>query len=235
MIRKIFKKLKIAPGYINRHILSPRILNMKYRDILAKNKGLEGKYSGKRCFILGSGPSIKEINIKKLQNEYIFAVNTFYQHPDFHFLKFQNYLLIDSGLPSEFSFSLVKSLSETLDKEANVFFSIKDMEEIEKTGLFSDKHKFYLVTQGIISEYFDFNIDLDRVLPWPKNSVLMCMMIAVYMGFKKVYLLGCEHNFLSFNVGRGGTINYPRFHPDKIGHIDTSDLEIAKKYKGNNH
>jgi len=33
---------------------------LKYKDLVAKNIELKDKHKGERCFILGSGPSIKK-------------------------------------------------------------------------------------------------------------------------------------------------------------------------------
>mgnify|MGYP001610770756 CR=1 FL=1 len=95
----------------------------------------------------------------------------------------------------------LKHKSNTADPVITYFFHIKGKSLIERERLFSKNKIYYLSSQGIISEHFDFNIDLDKTLPWPKNSILSCLMIAVYLGFREIYLLGCEHNFLTLNVG----------------------------------
>src|SRR3546814_5642176 len=35
-------------------------------------------FKGKRCFIIGNGPSLNKIDLSLLRNEYSFAVNSFY-------------------------------------------------------------------------------------------------------------------------------------------------------------
>ena len=54
-------------------------------------KNFENKYVGKRCFIIGSGPSLTKENLSLLKNEKIFIVNRAYKalqlglpHYDFH-------------------------------------------------------------------------------------------------------------------------------------------------------
>ena len=56
---------------------------LKYKNLVAKNIELKDIHKGKRCFILGSGPSIKKENLKPLKNEIVFALNNFYVHEDF--------------------------------------------------------------------------------------------------------------------------------------------------------
>jgi len=55
----------------------------KYCDIVKNNVELKDKHKGGRCFMLGSGPSIKDENLKPLKNEIVFALNNFYVHDDF--------------------------------------------------------------------------------------------------------------------------------------------------------
>ena len=56
---------------------------LKYKEIVKNNVELKDKHKGGRCFLLGSGPSIKDENLKPLKNEIVFALNNFYVHDDF--------------------------------------------------------------------------------------------------------------------------------------------------------
>jgi hypothetical protein len=40
--------------------------------------GLKDAYRGKRCFIIGNGPSLKRTDLTKLQGEYTFGMNRIY-------------------------------------------------------------------------------------------------------------------------------------------------------------
>ena len=42
-------------------------------------KELKDKYKGKRCFIIGNGPSLTKADLEMLQNEITFATNKIYQ------------------------------------------------------------------------------------------------------------------------------------------------------------
>jgi len=63
----------------------------KNKSILAKNKELAGAYQGQRCFVIGNGPSLNQLDLAKLKDEQVFACNLFYRHdlietirPDFY-------------------------------------------------------------------------------------------------------------------------------------------------------
>src|SRR5205085_1510966 len=50
---------------------------------IEENRGLMGRHSSeKRCFVIGNGPSLKEMDLKRLSEEYTIGANSFYKHPD---------------------------------------------------------------------------------------------------------------------------------------------------------
>ena len=41
-------------------------------------KSLHNKFAGKRCFIVGNGPSLNKLDLNLLKDEFSFAVNSIY-------------------------------------------------------------------------------------------------------------------------------------------------------------
>lgn len=229
-------KLKRVFRYLYRNYFLPKYLTYKNRHILEINKELKNKYFGKRCFIVGGGPSIKEMDLSQLSNEFTFVVAEFDKNPQYNNLQPKFYILSDSTYFTEGESEYWNQMFEKKDKSVNtnttLFLNLGAKDYVDKKGLFS-KHKFYYVgTQGIISENFDFNIELDKYVPWPKNSVLLCMIIAVYLGFKEICLLGCEHNFLCFNIGRGQgkDLAYSHNYKDELSDIDKTNDQVVKRF-----
>lgn len=227
------KKFQKASGYFHRNFLLPRILNFKNREILAKNKKLKNIYKGKRCFLIGGGPSIKQIDLGRLKNEYTFVVAEFDKNPQFHALNPKFHILSDSTYftegESEYWNEQFTRKDQTISPTTTIFVNLDAKTFIEKRNMFSRHNLFYIGTQGIMTENFPFNIELDKYVPWPKNSILLCLVIAAYLGFEKIYLLGCEHNFLSFNIGKGKDIAYSHSYEDEISRTDTTDTKAVQK------
>ena len=200
---------------------------------MAKNKELQNKYGSKRCFLVGGGPSVKNIDLGTLKNEYTFVMGEFDNNPQFDSLNPKFYVIGDSVYFTEGESKYWNKQFEKKDKSiksgTNIFVSLDARNFIEKYNLFANHKFYYFGTQGIISENFPFNINLDRYLPWPKNSMLLSMMIAVYLGFEEIYLLGCEHNFLCFNIGQGKAISYDYGHKDSVTEADIYNDEVVKK------
>jgi hypothetical protein len=58
------------------------------------------------------------------------------------------------------------------------------------------------------------------------------MMAATWMGFNEIYLLGCEHNWLSQKLGPTKSLAWSHSYDDETSKLDTADNEILKKYIG---
>lgn len=223
-----FIKNKIK--YIYNNLIYPRILNRKYQDILKKNLAIKNKYLGQRCFIFGGGPSMKEVDLNLFKDEQVLVVNDFDRHPQFPLLQHVNHVIPDSWYfmddRTTYFWERLKHKSDHASPPTIYFFHVKGKNLVEKEDWFNQNKIYYLNSQGIISEHFDFNIDLDKTLPWPKNSLLSCLMIAVYMGFREIYLLGFEHSYLATHTGLepGKSRSVEHFYVNKELE-DTSNLK----------
>ena len=68
---------------------------IKYKKLLDRNKELVGKYQGRRCFVVGNGPSLKNQDLTKLKGEVVFTVNWMMRSPLFDTLKPTYHVIID--------------------------------------------------------------------------------------------------------------------------------------------
>jgi len=48
------------------------------KQILNRNSVFIDKYKGKRCFVIGNGPSLNKVDLSKLNGEIIIVMNFFY-------------------------------------------------------------------------------------------------------------------------------------------------------------
>src|SRR3989338_261422 len=235
----IIKQLKYIQNYIYQNILLPKILNIKYKDILLKNFELKNIKRGKRCFIIGGGPSINEIDLSLLKNEETFCMNELDQHPMYKEIQPKYHSLIDTAYFTQpldyFHTQQFLKKTNTISPSTSVFVNIKAKEFIKKHEMFTGHCLYYISMQGIMNDKFDFNIDIEKTIPFPKNSALLCLLLAVYMGYSKIYLLGCEHNFLSVHIAADKSLSYGWAYKDARDDLDTSNPEIVKKYLDERH
>lgn len=234
MLSNFAKKLKVIPSYFYRNYAAPRLYSIRDRKILSKNLELKNIHAGKRCFLIGAGPSITTTDLSKLNKEFTFVVNQFETNkqymalkPKFHIIAGGNYYL-ESG--PEYWRNSFKEKSQLISSETKIIVGIGAKPVIEKQGLFKQHQIYFLGTQGIFSDKVPFNISLDRYIPNPKNSILMCLIAAVWMGFDEIYLLGCEHSFLNKPLGPNKSLSFDHSYDDPAFNLGQVDNEVLKKY-----
>ncbi|MGO7040438.1 hypothetical protein ACCS60_19015 [Rhizobium acaciae] len=180
----------------NRHKFSVDVASS-----LAENRQLAGLHAGQRCFILGNGPSVKGLDLSRLQGENVITVSNGYLHSDFG--KFQSRYhcvpQITYGLmTSEDVIDWFNEMHSHLGG-AELFLSSTEAELVRKHNLFSGRTVRYLV----LGESFDERtseeiVDISQPVPRVESVPVMALMIAMYLGFKEVILLGVDHDrFLS--------------------------------------
>jgi len=209
------------------------LLYLKYREILMCNKKLKNT-KNKRCFIIGTGPSIKDQDLLRLKNEYTFVVNTFWNHPQYQAIDPAYYILTD---PEVFPNNRDRGdfwQKEILEKTSvietcprtELFLNISGKEFVEKNNLFREHAIHYLALSGHFRDNLNFNTDIDRVIPTTKNVIVAAIIIATYMGFDELYLLGCEHSFLA----QPAQDYYRKFQEFYKTNYDEKNPEQIKRY-----
>lgn len=228
------KKIKIMSSYLYRNFLAPNLYSIRDKDILSLNLSIKNKYENKRCFVIGNGPSVSNLDMGRLSNEHTFVMAEFEKNtqatrlrPKFHIISDSVYFTEDL---TEYWPRRLREKDKDISKDTTMIINLAAKKFIEKYHLFKNHHVYYVGTQGIFTDNLPFNINIDHYVPQPKNSVLMCLMVAVWMGFKEIYLLGCEHNFLSHNMGYGKSLSFSHSYDDEISKLDSTNDEVLKKY-----
>lgn len=166
-------------------------------------KQFHNKYHGKRCFILATGPSLTIEDVKALKNEYTFGMNSLVK--------------IFDELGWETTFLGIQ--------DYNVFGSLqKEIGATKNTTLFcgSNLKKRYKLPERA----YEFPLDLMNHVVHPTDHyktgfsedcsvrvydgytiTYSLIQLAVYLGFKEIYLLGCDcgysgskHHFVEHGV-----------------------------------
>lgn len=183
---------------------------LKYRHLLTQNEALKDLHRGKRCFILGSAPSIKRENLSLLKDEIVLPLNNFYVHQDFLEIMSGNvpkYYVIAPIHPPQTEETWVKWFRDMETHTPQNVHMVLGLDGypgnikylLDKYGLFKNhKINWYLSGLDISSEYeFKYkDIQLTRML-WAAATVsTYALIIALYMGFDEIYLLGVDCNLI---------------------------------------
>jgi len=168
-----------------------------YRAALARNTALRNAHLGQRCFILATGPSIRRQDLGALRTETCIAVSNFFVHPDYRVIAPRYHCFAPHHPPiTEEAWQSWMDEAENATGSATLFFGLQDRIRNQRHGRFSNRRVHYLkfgATWGTVSRS---GIDLARALPGPQSVPVMALMAAIYMGFREVYLLGCDHDWV---------------------------------------
>ena len=199
MVVKLNKEGQETPFYM--HLSQKDILaSQKLRPILERNRIFKNIHEKKRLFILCCGPSIQKMDLTVLQNEFTMAVSCFYLHKDIRIIHPTYYC--SAQWSGQWSDETAKNVGleyvreiKKYTEDSRYFFSVHDKEMIEKSAAF-DIDEVYYYDFGISSllyEEFDF---CQKIMPIQSVTIL-CLQLALYMGFQEIYLLGTEHDYLA--------------------------------------
>jgi hypothetical protein len=163
-------------------------------------------HRGKRCFIIGNGPSLKQTDLTRLRNEFTFGMNRFY-------LSFEQL---------GFETSYFVSMNDLVVEQC-----AEDIRKLEMPKFLSWRARKWITpddrTQFIYSSYTGPGFTKDMTgRVWESATVTyVSLQLAYYMGFSTVILIGVDHNFVSQGkpnttvVSQGDDPNH--FHANYFG------------------
>ena len=215
---------------------------LKHSYLLKTNINLKNKHKGEKCFILGSGPSIKDEDLKPLKNEIVFALNNFYVHDDFSEIMsgdVEKYYMTAPIHPPQTETEWKEWFSDmenNMPKYVNLIFGISNQINTAKRildhyNLFEHNQKYWFYGGININDYYNFkqrDIDITR-MTWKADTIsIYSLIFALYMGFSEIYLLGMDHNYICNNES-----NY-RFYQKGI-HQNNEDERTIKDASRTKH
>jgi len=184
--------------YLERfHIKYPQFVELIKTNVKFKNRHL-----GDRCFILGNGPSLREQDLSLLRDEYVFTVNNLCRYDGFQAIK-SNYhfyadpIYFDTNNKNEAVVLLrnafIKDIKTEYSKNDTVcFLSTLGYDLVIANNLKSHAKIEYYSTPLKFYDGYDEDIDYAKPAPAFHTVVQWCITMAIYMGFKEIYLLGCD-------------------------------------------
>lgn len=176
--------------------------NPDFKRYSSKNAELKNKYAGKRCFIIGNGPSLKTVDFSQLADEYTFTVNQLPRNDkfgkmktNFHVWADERFFNLDLSKSEDLElFNVMKAVS-TEDNNPVVFYKWTAREMIERNHLEKTLNIRYFGDIGMdIPKALTFGGALNICEPLPIFSTVIhyAICLAVYMGFQEIFLLGCD-------------------------------------------
>jgi hypothetical protein len=188
----IFKR-----GYLSLQARTRPYINkyFQYTVYGQKINKLKNIHKGERCFIIGNGPSLTAEDLDKIKNEYSFALNRIYLifdktdwRPTFYCSEDEKLLKSITSIIDEYEFDY-KFMPIWLKWYHDI--DLKNVTYISTTSEKDDSGLPY------------FSESVERCTGAGGTVTYTAMQIAVYMGFKEIYLLGIDHNYNILKNNKG--------------------------------
>lgn len=175
------------------------LLNSSYRlkPELKNNIKYKNIHTGRRCFIIGNGSSLKEQDLSPLSDEITFVMNAFWKHPVISsawqptYYCFADPLTFDGSVAwTPFFINLNKKIKKSL-----FFIPAFGKKIVEKYNMLPIDKTFYVLFDDCYKLIKD--IDLASKVPSVQSTSQLALEIAIYMGCSPIYLLGMDHDWLA--------------------------------------
>lgn len=177
-------------------------------------KSLKNIHEGKRCFLIGNGPSLYVQDLDKLKGELTFACNRIYLlfsdtdwRPTYYTISDPLFAQAYRGdINNNRTFKIFSDSVRPYFKDATDIVWLEQLQYTRDDDL-SD---------------FAFSTDLARGVCHGASTLYIQMQIAFYMGIKQIYLIGADFNYkiqtkgirsgMGYIVNDSGEKNH--FHPN---------------------
>jgi hypothetical protein len=144
-------------------------------------ENLRDAYRGKTCFVLGNGPSLRQMDLQPLEKLFTFGMNRIY-------------LLFNEMSFTPSFYVCINPL--VIQQSASEISGIRALKFIN----WSERNLFIQTTETIyLRELFTpvFSTDLRRGVWGGATVTFVALQIAYFLGFQKVILIGVDHRFKS--------------------------------------
>ena len=166
------------------------------------NVALKGMHPGGRAFIVGNGPSVNIQNLRLLKGETVFSVSSGYHHKDYAWIAPRYHCVPSITYGTMTADDVTGWFREMHDRlgGAELFLAESEASLVRRRALFQGRRVRYLAFGGDFDPGSTRIPDIAARVPGVQSVTVMALMLALYMGFREIYLLGVEHD--QFRTGR---------------------------------
>lgn len=192
MNRQAIKKLVPAPAWSigsntywwwhnrGRHVWAQALSGL-WRQNLHRLESYRDCHKGKRCFIIGNGPSLRQMDLSPLRDEFTFGMNRIYL------------LFPDLGFTTTYLVSVNELILEQCAAEMKALPLPKFVTWRARRWFAGDASTLFLDSDFTGPE--NFTGDLTGRVFEGFTVTYISLQLAFYMGFQEAILIGVDHNF----------------------------------------
>ena len=171
---------------------NPFLVRKYKKQLSQKLSSIEGNYSG-RCFIIGNGPSLKNIDFESLKYEYTFGSNYIFKNKDlFDALNLDFYIVQDRKAMFKIKDIIDFLNSDNTIKKIAIYNYSKHVNITDRKNIYF----FYgnLLRSKFVKLFDKKKIDLLDIYP---TVTITMMQIAIKLGFTELVMVGVDASISS--------------------------------------
>jgi len=169
--------------------LTARMLDPRWRESCRRLEAYRNAYQGRRCFIIGNGPSLRQTDLSRLEGEFTFGMNRIY-------LMFPELGFTTSCLVVVNELVIGQSAAEMMALTMPKFITWRARRYTPAGSRFrQDASTMYLDTDFTGPE--NFSGEATRRLFEGFTVTYAAMQLAFFMGFQQAILVGVDHNYVT--------------------------------------
>lgn len=163
-----------------RHVMA-QSLDPRWAESRHRLLDYQDKYCHQRCFIIGNGPSLRQMDLRPLKNEFTFGMNRIY-------LAFPEWGFSTSCLVSVNDLVLEQCAEEMKSLGIPKFLTWR-----ARSWFHGDSKAIFLDSDFTGPE--NFSGDATRRIFEGFTVTFVALQLAFFMGFEEAILIGVDHNF----------------------------------------
>ena len=168
------------------------LIEPDFADAAKILRGYKNKYEGRRCFIIGNGPSLKPEDLDKI-----------HANGDFSIASNRIFLIFDKTewRPNIYTSRDTAGLKPSIDLISEIESELKLLLLMPRQKMLPVRNavplrelptnNMWLITRSMTP----FSDDITRGVYLTNTITYVNMQIAVYLGFKEIYLIGIDHQY----------------------------------------
>ncbi|MDT8446890.1 MAG: hypothetical protein RRB13_08335 [bacterium] len=193
--------------------------DLKARPLLKANAQLKDRHLGERCFLLATGRTLRDLDLRVFKEEFIFGCNRLYENKTLKEADCNYYVNATSmhnlwgnkAVPEGSPIVYYRLIEEALGEHTEMILDLSNHDFVQEQGFFKGKAVHYIGKRGPTGTKGPFHTDLTERIDFTDGVAYLMILLALYMGFKEIYLLGF-----------GWT-----YQPVEPGHFYDSDEDLA--------
>ncbi|MCW3837119.1 6-hydroxymethylpterin diphosphokinase MptE-like protein [Sphingomonas canadensis] len=201
-------------AWLRYNLRSLRIRGLKLRD--PRLTALHDKYRGRRCFIMGNGPSLMKRDLTALKDEITFGANALFKHFD------------ELGFVPTFWCQVDISQAEDWADELNAARGFTKFVSLKNSFAYALSPEVITLNSKFTTRHDDpddpgepmFSKNAAAEVYHAQTVTYVALQLAYYMGFSEVYLIGVDHDY--------GIL--PELFPTGKPIITAENIELANKF-----